>query len=253
LHNYLGMIGIPIDLHPDFPAAASTVLLTESASADPEIVAKIKRQLMDGKVVIITSGLLGALRGKGIEDIVELRTSNRKATASDFLVGRTQVYSTEQPITVPQIDYLTNDSWEVISCLVGVTGTPLLHSAKYGNSTLYVLTIPDSYDDLYRLPAEVLSIIRRIVTRDLPVRLDAPSQVMLFVYDNDSFIVHSLRSDASEVGLVVDERIVGLMDLISREELSEGEAMIDERGNPIQMKRFSVTIEPHSFRVFRAT
>jgi hypothetical protein len=36
------MIGIPIDLHPEFPADAKTVLLTASANFDPEIVSKIK-------------------------------------------------------------------------------------------------------------------------------------------------------------------------------------------------------------------
>ena len=38
LHNYIGMIGIPIDLYPEFPADAKLVLLTESAKFDPEIV-----------------------------------------------------------------------------------------------------------------------------------------------------------------------------------------------------------------------
>jgi len=31
LHNYFGMIGIPINLHPVFPTNADLVLLTESA------------------------------------------------------------------------------------------------------------------------------------------------------------------------------------------------------------------------------
>ena len=48
LHNYLGMIGIPIDLHPEFPTNASVVLLTESAQTDRDIVAKIKGQLLAG-------------------------------------------------------------------------------------------------------------------------------------------------------------------------------------------------------------
>jgi hypothetical protein len=45
LHNYLGMIGIPIDLCPTFPADADLVLLTEAAKLDPDIVARIKQQL----------------------------------------------------------------------------------------------------------------------------------------------------------------------------------------------------------------
>ncbi len=64
LHNYFGMIGIPIDLHPTFPTNANLVLLTESAKFDPDIVAKIKHQLMEGKSVVITSGLLRALQAK---------------------------------------------------------------------------------------------------------------------------------------------------------------------------------------------
>ena len=78
LHNYFGMIGIPIDLRPEFPTNANLVLLTECAKFDPDIVAKIKGQLRAGKSVVITSGLLRALQGKGIEDIVEVKYTDRK-------------------------------------------------------------------------------------------------------------------------------------------------------------------------------
>src|SRR5208283_493419 len=72
LPSYLGMVGIPMDIVPVFPAAEKTILLTEQARFDPTIVSRIKKQLTDGKSVIITSGLLKALQGKGIEDIIEL-------------------------------------------------------------------------------------------------------------------------------------------------------------------------------------
>ena len=49
LHNYIGMIGIPIELQPTFPEGASVVLLTEDAQADPAIVDKIKGQLNAGE------------------------------------------------------------------------------------------------------------------------------------------------------------------------------------------------------------
>src|ERR1035441_8494875 len=55
LHNYFGMIGIPIDLHPVFPTNANLVLLTESAKFDPDIIAKIKARLVAGQSVIIRS------------------------------------------------------------------------------------------------------------------------------------------------------------------------------------------------------
>ncbi len=58
LHNYIGMCGVPMDLLPEFPAEANMIFLTESAKFDKEIVDKIKKQLVAGKTVVITSGLL---------------------------------------------------------------------------------------------------------------------------------------------------------------------------------------------------
>lgn len=251
LHNYLGMLGIPIDLRPTFPAEANTVLLTEAAAHDAEIVPKIERQLLDGKTVVITSGLLRALQGRGFDDIVELRIDDRRATAQDLLMGF-HVHRAERPITVPRIGYLTNDSWEVISCLVGVTGAPLFHSARYGNSTLYVLTIPDSFDDLYALPSEVLTRIKETVTQDLFVRVDGPSQVALMAYDNDTLIVESFRDEATEVRLVVGEGYGCLQDLASDEVLDDGETLTDWRGQPTGKKGFTLTLPPHAFRAFRS-
>jgi hypothetical protein len=55
------MAGIPIDLYPEFPSGENIILLTESAKFDPDIVNKIKGQLVNGNDVVITSGLLRAL------------------------------------------------------------------------------------------------------------------------------------------------------------------------------------------------
>ena len=40
LHDYLGMIGLPMDIFPYFPTNADTVLLTEQAKFDPDIIKK---------------------------------------------------------------------------------------------------------------------------------------------------------------------------------------------------------------------
>ena len=40
LASYLGMVGIPTDIVPEFPAAEKTILLTEAAKFDPAIVDK---------------------------------------------------------------------------------------------------------------------------------------------------------------------------------------------------------------------
>jgi hypothetical protein len=47
----------------------------------------------------------------------------------------------------------------------------------YGKGILYVLTIPDSLDGLYRLPQGVLSALRNYIREELPETLDAPRMV----------------------------------------------------------------------------
>ena len=87
LQSYLGMIGIPMEIVPEFPLGEEMILLTETAAFDPQIVDLIRRQLRLGKKVTITSGLYKALQGKGIEEIVELKVTDRKASVSQYRAG----------------------------------------------------------------------------------------------------------------------------------------------------------------------
>ncbi len=254
LHNYLGMCGIAMDLVPEFPSDANTIFLAESAKFDAQIVDKIKGQLTDGKIVVVTSGLLRALQSKGIEDIAELEYTDKKAVITDFVVGWRGTYQSKSEIVIPQIKYLTNDSWEEISCRASGIGYPILHSAGYANGTLYVLTIPENFGDLYNLPAEVLTRIKETLMRDLYVRVDSASQVALFVYNNDTFIVESFLPEFVDVKIVVDSRISRLRDVLSGEVLS-GQVLAGRRrwgeqtgGDKVV---FNTRVKPHSYRVFQ--
>ena len=224
LPSYLGMIGIPMDIVPAFPSEEKTILLTEQAKFDPTIVSKIKKQLTDGKTVIITSGLLKALQGKGIEDIIELEYTGRTVATREFAVGwGGRGPKLEADILIPEIRYFTNDSWEVVSAFTSAnraSGTPILLSGKYSKGLLYVLTIPQAQGELYRYPQNVLRAIRGIVTKDMYVRLDAPSMVSLFVYDNDKFIVESFAEETVQVRVITDKRIARIRDLETGEDLA---------------------------------
>ncbi|HUJ08651.1 MAG TPA: hypothetical protein VL171_01370 [Verrucomicrobiae bacterium] len=204
LHNYFGMIGIPIDLYPTFPTNANLVLLTEDAAFDPEIVAKIKGQLTAGKTVVITSGLLHALQGKGIEDIVELEYTDCKIRATQYLSGfgpgsGSALDDENAGILFPDIRFLTNDSWPIVRALANGHGYPLMLLNRYSRGLLYVWTIPDNFNDLYRLPVSVTSTIKDYVTTGFPVRLDGPSQVALFAYDNNTCIVENYLPTEADV------------------------------------------------------
>ena len=249
LVNYLGMLGLPIDMEPAFPADAKTVLLTENAAADPQIVERIRKQLLDGKKVVITSGLLGALQDRGLSEIVEARRSDRKMTLHTFQMGwmPTQ-HVPEKPFQVPVLELLTNDAWELVSGNSGDAGAPLFTAVTYGPGKLYILTVPDNFDDLYRLPHTVLACIADVVAQDLYVHLDAPAKVSLFVYDNDTFIVHNFRDAAADVSLVLDKRVTAV-----RELFPDGGPLpaVPVPGAKDGRGTVEITVKPHAFRVFR--
>jgi hypothetical protein len=250
IHNYIGMLGIPMDLVPAFPADAPILFLNESTAHDKDIISKIKTQLMDGKTVIITTGLVKALQDKGIQDIVEITYTDRKISGNEYQIGRFESYVSDKSITIPVIDHFTNDSFDQISCVSGASGASIFHVTSYGRGKLYILTIPDNYSDLYNLPAGVLSNIRKVFTKELYVLLDAPAQVSLFVYDNDTFIVESFLPEYADIRIELDSRFTSATDILSSkvfacEPVSAEAATSDTNG-------FNLPLKPHSFIVFRA-
>jgi hypothetical protein len=255
LHNYIGMIGIPIDLHSEFPAGAGLVLLTESAKSDPDIVAKIERQLVDGKSVVITSGLLRALKDRGIEDICEAYVTDGKVLATEYSGRSGPEAGNHQPILFPQVHFFTNDAGNLVNAVENGNGYPILLRDRYAKGLFYVWTIPDNFRNLYALPPSVTSAIKNVVMKDLFVRIDGPSQVALFAYDNGTFVVESFLPGATEVKVTLDGEHPALRNL-STGELLQRDAPDAGRpgprpGEPAR-SRFTVQLPPHSFAAFAA-
>jgi hypothetical protein len=254
LHNYLGMIGVPIDLHPEFPADAKTVLLTESAKHDPAIVGKIRTQLEKGGNVVITSGLLRALQGKGIEQICDLKDTGNILKIQEYWgangPGAGANLGTTADILVPEIGFQTNDAWPVVRGTANGRGAPLLIMDRYSKGILYVLTIPENANDLYSLPQAVLTQIRQYLLRGFPVQIDAPGKVSLFVYDNNTFAVESYLDTPAKVTASTLGSSMKLRNLATRA-VVEGKAAAGKRGaHAEQRTEFPIEVPPHSFVAF---
>jgi hypothetical protein len=261
LHNYLGMIGIPIDLQPEFPTNADVVLLTESAKFDKDIVAKIKNQLRAGKSVVITSGLLRALQGRGIEDIVEAEYTDRKVLASEFSSGFGAGNAsrldggTNANILFPQIVFFTNDAWSLVRAEADGNAFPLLIMDRYSKGVIYILTVPENFNDLYALPTQVTTAFKNYIMRGFPVRLDGPAQVALFPYDNQTFVVESYLPMETDVKISVTGDAMHLKNLVTGEEVT-GKAPPErpfwQRQNDDEKRNtFTVHLAPHSYEVFK--
>jgi hypothetical protein len=226
LQSFLGMIGLPMEIVPRFPDEDALVLLTEEAAADPDIVDKIEKHIRANKSVVITSGLLRQLQNRGLDRVAEIEVSNRVALVSQFLAGRGGVATSDKPILIPQVVYRTNDSWELVSAIDGDNGWPLLHDADYARGHLYVLVVPENFSDFYHYPAAALNEIRRVLSTSLPVRIEAPSKVSLFAYDNGTFIVENFRDDPVTVTAL--------------------------RGTGANTQRIPVSLQPHGWAAFGA-
>ena len=266
LQNYLGNIGIPIEMTPNFPSDANMVLLTESAKYDPDIVKKIEGQLTAGKSVVITSGLLRALQDKGIKDVAEWEDTGRVLSIHDFLngFGAGNGASLNDPkhdnpaVLFPEIRFYTNDSWGIVRGVAGAKGDPILLMNRYSKGVIYLLTIPENQSDLYNLPQGVITQIKQYLQRNFPVQIDSPPLVSLFAYDNNAFVVESFRSTRAPVNITLPGAEVKLRDLTTGKLIVGHQpppAPTDRRGRrryeePAQMI-FPVQIEPHSYKAYR--
>ena len=252
LQNYLGMIGLPMDMRPVFPEDQQVVLLTAQAAQDTEIMAKIKRQLQSGRDVVVTSSLLKAIPEK-LTEVAELCCTDLKARVNDF--GR--YGQSGRDLLIPQVQYYTNDAWEMVSAgrplTGGVSGYPILLRAPYATGNLYVLTIPDDMGNLYDFPANALNEIRRIMSKDIGVCLEAPSKVGLFVYDNKTLVVENFNDEPVEVRIVTGDKVMKL------ESLEDGTVLSPLPAGPVIQTRRPVTpknsfrllLLPHSYKAFR--
>jgi hypothetical protein len=253
LHDYLGMIGIPLDPYPYYPENAPVVLLTADAAWDEEIVQKIKKSLLAGKKVFITSGLYEKLAGRGIEHIMNIEITGKKITTdtftnSGFGMANCGYVKSFAPVTLSHVAYNENDLWVLSSALTPYSSHPLLLSGTYGIGRLYVLTVPDAMADLYNLPAETLTLLRKEL--DLPVTLECPGRVGLFLYDNNTFILQSFLDRPERVRICINKTGVSLVPLLK---CQVGKIRPPEKGRSADNESvFEVYLMPGRYAAFKA-
>jgi len=251
LHNYLGGVGLPIDLHPEFPADAPLVLLTAGAAHDSDIISKIQKHLVAGRDVMVTSGFVRATQERFRRDLADITYTDHKALTREFWgygIGKNKL---ERDILIPELRYNTNDSWELIASMTHGLGYPLFHYVPYGEGRLYVLTVPENFGDLYELPAPVLDAIRQTASKSLFARLQGPSKLALLLYDNRTALVQSFRDEATDFRLVTDSSITTLRNEITGEEI-QGTLEKGTRFSPGDRMVFTAQVKPHSFVIFSA-
>lgn len=209
LGNFLGNLGVPVEPSPSFPAFGEEeqVLVTAASARDPDVLGKLLSFARQGGRVVMTSGFLEAMQGRGAEHLTTLRPTGKRMTIGRY-AARTdgctfRDFADGEPISFPAFDYATNGTWQRIVGWNGDNNIPLLMYDHYGRGTLYTLVVPDNAADLAKLPEPVLGDIRAVLAGHLPARLEGKSGASLFVYDNGTVVVQSYRQDPGHWRLAI--------------------------------------------------
>lgn len=139
----------------------------------------------------------------------------------------------------------------------GVSGYPILLRDSYSNGTLYVLTIPDDFGDLYQYPAGALNTIRHMMSKDCGLYIEGPSKVSLFPYDNKTFVVENFNDEPVDINIVVNNNIGNIENLQTGEKLKPTAVQVGEKAwarIPQYTKDqtvFKMKLMPHSYKAFK--
>ncbi|MDO4304737.1 MAG: permease [Bacillota bacterium] len=237
IHNYLGMCGVPFEPYIDYPEKEKVIFLAEGAAEDKRIVEKMQRSMLEGADVIVTSGFVRKL-GDAFKEFVNVSYSSRKAIVSEYADSKdngvtvTGKYTGVKPILIPQLDYCTNDVWELAAAYGMDNNFPIVLRCSYGEGSISVITIPDDMGNLYNYPKQVLNVIRGLFSREMPVSVDGPAQVELFVYDNDKVIVRSDMPYTESVDLKVEGGIRAVKDIVKDVEIPVNDGRVTLQMSP---------------------
>ncbi len=202
LEDYLGMAGIPFEPTPVFDHSAKEIFLTSAALNDVDIVDKLKNYVREGGKAVVTSGfMIEALnRGLGIEEMTSIRYRGRRNVANEYMVANNYKYGMnviygKETIEFPVLEHRNNASWSLINAGSGDHHASILLKDTYGKGLLLTLVVPDMYSSIKKLPDEVLAKIRFELLGEGEVYLEAPAQISLFTFDDDTFGIYSYTAD----------------------------------------------------------
>ena len=92
----------------------------------------------------------------------------------------------------------------------------------------------------------MLTSIKHYLLDGFPLLLDAPSQVSLFAYDNNTLVVESYRSEMSRATVTALGNFTKLRNLATGE-VVQGKVVPNQNAKAAQQTEFTFDVAPHSF------
>lgn len=249
LYDYLGMLGIPMEPTPHFPETASPLLITANATQDKHIIEKMKQYLQKGGHIVMTSGFLTQMWGKGAEHFTTLRPTGRSISIGQFAIETSsctfdEFHYAPESVTFPMFDYSTNGTWQTIVGLSGHNNIPVLMFDNYGKGKIHTLVVPDHFAELWKLPSEVITKLRQVFTEQLlPYQIEGPGNAGWFPYDNGVFALETFNTVPAKWKVIVPQG----MELKNKTaSASFRKSSVREDGSSV----YEIKLDPSSYGVF---
>ena len=204
IQDFLGMCGLPVVCTPYWPGDAKAIMLTRASACDPDVADKLEKYVSGGGKALVTSGFVEAAMDRGIQRITSVRVTGRRVRGRNYRVenvddNRTALCFVQGTgeIGLPVCEFRNNSAWALVKMADTEESFGLLLRDTYGKGTVFTLAVPDSFPDLYKLPPEALTRLRR----EFPggrAYLECAAGISLFAYDNDAYIVYPYASSQSQ-------------------------------------------------------
>jgi len=253
IFGYLGMIGLPIDPRPAFPADSKAAVFTQHSLRDPQLAAELLARVRAGREVFLTWSLLQDLRGSELWRALNVIAEGGTVTSSTFHVRealfRSKSVVAARPFTFPRILLST---WPYVRqvALVREDGDfGVLLTTPYLEGRVDVLNMPDNSYDLLRLPEPVLNSVRRLFFDELGARLVGMGGVALYPFGERQYVLYNMNDTPAAVALRLPagSPTQGWQERMHGESL--GVSQVEERRGPEARSETEVALTLRPFEV----
>lgn len=250
LEMRLGMLGIPIEPTPVFPADAPKIILTETAFGDPDIMDKLEQYIARGGDAVITTGFM---RSAGDEltarGLTEARLTGRKYSVTRYhITGDYAGYIEDRAsILFPEIVHGNNASWSLLNGGDGDLHTSLILRSTYGLGRMFILSVPENDADLYRMPKAAIDVLKRVLVCEGHETYASGKDFSMFTYDDGTMILYRYvkpHNNPAHVTLHTTADVKCIKDIVSGRTFPVHKQIVHQDFEEINENVVDIILEP---------
>jgi hypothetical protein len=258
IFGYLGMAGIPLTPVAQFPTESQNAIFTLHSLPDPKLADEMLNRLRNGHDVFMTWGLLQKLQDTEFGKAFEFVNYGGSVTSSSFRVRegwfRDQTVKADRSFTFPRIQTVTWPGVRNVALIQEDFDYGILLETPYLKGNIYVLNMPDNYNDLLKLPSDALNSIRRAFNKDLGVEFDGPGGVGCYLFGQKQYVLYNMSDKAAPVSLRFTGKTPteGWKELVHDKLLSVKQDTTFKRFGGFQFTDVFYTLQPNEMTIVQA-